>query len=135
MHVPLHVIQRARTCHLGNLAPSSGDSTRRSCSFGKMPALQIYGRRWHTTTDMIPVPAIAGVVFHGAWVIAFAGLIGGFHEWRGCRGEGVHYIVTTAGLLGVFAFAFVAETALTFLGFQGETPSASLQWRSEDCDG
>ena len=85
-----------------------------------MPALRMYGRRWHTTTDMVPVPSLAGVVFHGAWVIIFGSLVGHFHVWETCSGDGLHYIIVTAGLFGVFAYSFVAEAALTVLGCRGD---------------
>lgn len=86
-----------------------------------MPALRMYGRRWHTTTDMVPVPSLAGVVFHGAWVIIFGSLVGLFHVWETCTGDGLHYIIVTAGLFGVFAYSFIAEVALTVLGCRGKS--------------
>lgn len=84
-----------------------------------MPALKIYGRRWHTTTDMVPVPCILGSVFHGAWVIIFIALVRHYHIWGECAGSGKHYVVTTAGLMAVFVLCFAGELALAILGVQG----------------
>ena len=84
-----------------------------------MPALKIYGRRWHTTTDMVPVPCILGSVFHGAWVVIFICLVRHYHIWGECMGDGKHYVVTTAGLMAVFVLCFVGELVLAILGVQG----------------
>lgn len=84
-----------------------------------MPALRIYGRRWHTCTDMVPVPSILGLLFHGAWIVVFCTLISVTDEWKACQGEGIHYIVTTGGLVAVFVFSFVAEVLLTGIGCRG----------------
>ena len=84
-----------------------------------MPALKIYGRRWHTTTDMVPVPCILGSVFHGAWVVIFIVLVRHYHIWVSCLGEGKHYVVTTAGLMAVFVLCFLGELVLAILGVQG----------------
>ncbi len=84
-----------------------------------MPALKIYGRRWHTTTDMVPVPCIMGSIFHGAWVIIFIGLVRHYHIWASCIGEGTHYVVTSAGLMAVFVLCLAGEIVLAVLGCQG----------------
>ncbi len=72
------------------------------------------------------MPSLAGVFFHGAWVIIFGALDGHYRVWRTCRGEGVHYIVVTAGLFGVFAYSFIAEAALSIIGCTGESGSHTL---------
>ena len=84
-----------------------------------MPALKMYGRRWHTTTDMVPVPCILGSVFHGAWVVIFICLVRHYHIWGECAGSGRHYVVTTAGLMAVFVLCLVGELVLAILGVQG----------------
>ena len=66
------------------------------------------------------MPSLAGVIFHGAWVIIFGALDGHYRVWQTCSGEGIHYIVVTAGLFGVFAYSFIAEAALSILGCRGE---------------
>lgn len=91
-----------------------------------MPALKIYGRRWHTTTDMVPVPCIMGSIFHGAWVIIFIGLVRHYHIWASCIGDGTHYVVTSAGLMAVFVLCLAGELVLAVLGCQG----ASIQCKS-----
>ena len=68
---------------------------------------------------MVPVPCILGSIFHGAWIIVFIGLGRHFHIWASCVGEGTHYVVTTAGLMSVFALCLVGELLLAILGCQG----------------
>ena len=99
-----------------------------------MPALKIYGRRWHTTTDMVPVPCILGSVFHGAWVVIFICLVRHYHIWGECAGDGKHYVVTTAGLMAVFVLCFVGELVLAVLGVQGLYIPRTEQVQLCDCD-
>ena len=65
------------------------------------------------------MPCILGSIFHGAWIIVFIGLGQHFHIWASCVGEGTHYVVTTAGLMSVFALCLVGELVLAILGCQG----------------
>ncbi len=51
--------------------------------------------------------------------MVFVSLVEVTHVWETCRGPGVHYIVTTAGLLAVFVVSFVAEVLLTTIGCRG----------------
>lgn len=32
-----------------------------------MPAIRVYGRKWHVSTDDMPMPAFVGVAWHGSW--------------------------------------------------------------------
>ena len=74
---------------------------------------------------MVPVPSILGVLFHGVWIVVFCTLISISDEWKACQGEGVHYIVTTGGLVAVFVLSFVAEVLLTGIGCRGAPFPAS----------
>ncbi|KAK9829311.1 hypothetical protein WJX72_005111 [[Myrmecia] bisecta] len=84
-----------------------------------MPALRIYGRRWHIATDVVPLPAACGAAFHFLWAIIFGALIGHYHMWKSCSGPGKEYIAATAGLMAVFVISFFAEVAMTWIGLQG----------------
>ena len=80
---------------------------------------------------MVPVPCILGSVFHGVWVIVFIGLVRHYRIWVSCEGSGIHYVVTTAGLMAVFVLCLAGELALAYLGTQGL--SAGCWRRAEVC--
>lgn len=37
---------------------------------GAMPALRVFGRRWHIASDDLPLPAAVLAVFHFVWAVS-----------------------------------------------------------------
>ncbi|KAK9811146.1 hypothetical protein WJX73_006499 [Symbiochloris irregularis] len=85
-----------------------------------MPALVLYGRRFHAALDTIPFPAVFAAVVHAVWIVLFGWLISVYHILTTpCKGQGVHYKVVSGGLLSLYVLCFLAEAGLTVLGLRG----------------
>ena len=86
-----------------------------------MPAIKLYGRRWHFGTDVIPLPAALAFTFHFSWVIIL--LVGALAsgEWPShCESwQGVQYIILFAAYFGSFAVASVNDALLFYHGVKG----------------
>ena len=57
------------------------------------------------------------------YLAVYAAAIARLNVWTPCKGDGVHYIVTTAGLISVFALSVILQAGIVFYGLQGEAPS------------
>ncbi len=84
-----------------------------------MPALVLCGRRWHTTTDMVCIPAGMGAFFHGIWVIIVAVESAHFQAWRVCPGSGPLFEIALGGLLAVFVLSTVNQVVMTVVSLRG----------------
>ena len=86
-----------------------------------MPALKIYGRRWHMASDMMPIPALAALVIHTIWIIIFGPIVGAYHVFgdRNCHRPGVQYQAVCGGFLAIYAVSWVFELALFVVGCRG----------------
>ena len=87
-----------------------------------MPALKIYGRRWHMASDMMPIPAICGLFIHTIWLIVFAPLVAHYDvltPGRACGRPGIQYKATCAGFLAIYAASWLGELALFIVGCRG----------------
>jgi len=84
-----------------------------------MPALVLCGRRWHTTTDMVCIPAGMGAFFHGIWVIIVAVESAHFQAWRVCPGSGPLFEIALGGLLAVFILSTLNQVVMTVVSLRG----------------
>ncbi len=87
-----------------------------------MPALKIYGRRWHMATDMMPIPALFAIVIHTIWIIIFGPLVGAYHVFspdRKCHTTGREYQAICGGFLAIYAVSWIFEVALFYVGCRG----------------
>ena len=64
-----------------------------------MPAVRLWGRRWHFATDIIAVPAGLSALFHAGWVVVLLVGAAATGAWPGvCGGAGGrHYVALFAG--------------------------------------
>lgn len=92
-----------------------------------MPAISLYGRRWHFSTDVIPVPAFIGACYCLAWalVMLLGAAISG--QWpEHCQShEGVQYVVLFASMFSSFVLLVVVQALLIWQGLQGEGRAAA----------
>lgn len=87
-----------------------------------MPAVRLWGRRWHFSTDIIPIPAAINGAFHFVWIcVLLFGAIGS-GEWpSGCNSAtGRQYVALFAGLFGAFVLNLVIDVLLYIHGMKGE---------------
>lgn len=86
-----------------------------------MPALKIYGRRWHMASDMMPLPALAALLIHTIWIIIFGPIVQAYQVFpdRACSRPGVHYQAVCGGFLAIYAVSWVFELALFIVGCRG----------------
>lgn len=86
-----------------------------------MPALKIYGRRWHMASDMMPIPALAALLIHTIWIIIFGPIVGAYHVFgdRTCHTPGVQFQAVCGGFLAIYAVSWVFELALFIVGCRG----------------
>lgn len=86
-----------------------------------MPAVRLWGRRWHFSSDVVPIPAAVCGVFHAIWVLFL--LIGAIAtgEWPSdCQtATGRQYMAVFAGLFASFVFNLVLEVLLFIHGMRG----------------
>ena len=38
-----------------------------------MPAIVVFGRRWHLAADDLPIPSVLGAIWHAFWLIVISG--------------------------------------------------------------
>ena len=86
-----------------------------------MPALKIYGRRWHMASDMMPLPALAALLIHTIWIIIFGPIVRAYHVFpdRQCSRPGVQYQAVCGGFLAIYGVSWVFELALFAVGCRG----------------
>ena len=86
-----------------------------------MPALKIYGRRWHMATDMIPLPALSALIIHTLWIIIFGPVVQAYNVFpdRPCVRPGVQYQAVCGGFLAIYGLSWVFELALFIVGCRG----------------
>lgn len=87
-----------------------------------MPALKIYGRRWHMATDMMPIPALFAIVIHTIWIILFGPLVGAYHVFSPdlkCHTTGREYQAICGGFLAIYSISWIFEVALFYVGCRG----------------
>ena len=53
------------------------------------------------------------------YLAVYSTAIAHLNVWTPCKGDGVHYIVTTAGLISVFALCVILQAGIIFYGLQG----------------
>lgn len=87
-----------------------------------MPALKIYGRRWHMASDMMPLPALAAWLIHTVWIIIFGPIVQAYNVFpdRSCGRPGVQYQAVCGGFLAIYAVSWVFELALFIVGCRGK---------------
>jgi hypothetical protein len=92
-----------------------------------MPSVQLYGRRWHFSTDIVAVPAALSGLFHASWILILLVWAGAKGAWPGrcASGDGVQYAVVLGGLLGSFAANLVLDALLVWHSLQGAPFEAS----------
>ncbi|KAL4421634.1 hypothetical protein ABPG75_010925 [Micractinium tetrahymenae] len=86
-----------------------------------MPAITLYARRWHFSSDIVAVPALLSAFFHAAWILILLVYAGATHSWpRACAtDDGVAYVAVFSGLLFCYALNLVIDLALTFHSLRG----------------
>lgn len=86
-----------------------------------MPALRLFGRRWHVAADDLPPFALAGFGFHFVFAAFLAAALG--LETTHCQLESwVHLQSYMAALLGVDTLQTAAMGGLIYIGMQGTCP-------------
>lgn len=87
-----------------------------------MPALKIYGRRWHMASDMMPLPALAALLIHTVWIIIFGPIVQAYNVFpdRSCGRPGVQYQAVCGGFLAIYAVSWAFELALFIVGCRGK---------------
>uniref|UniRef100_A0A1D1ZLV4 sn-1-specific diacylglycerol lipase n=2 Tax=Auxenochlorella protothecoides TaxID=3075 RepID=A0A1D1ZLV4_AUXPR len=86
-----------------------------------MPAVRLWGRRWHFSTDIVPIPAAINGAFHFVWIcVLLFGAIGS-GEWpSGCNSAtGRQYVALFAGLFGAFVLNLIIDVLLYIHGMKG----------------
>lgn len=94
-----------------------------------MPAIRLYGRRWHFSSDVVPLPALLGATYHLAWALVMVIGVLASDQWpRHCESsEGVQYVVLFAAFFASCLALVVVEVLLAYHGLQGglkEVPTA-----------
>ena len=93
-----------------------------------MPAITLYGRRWHFSSDIVPLPAFLGACYHLTWVLimVLGAAISG--QWpHTCESaEGRHYVTLFIAYFSSFVASFIVELMLTYHGMQGRDHSKVL---------
>lgn len=86
-----------------------------------MPAIILYGRRWHFSSDIVPVPAGLFCFYHASWVIILLVSAGVTDSWpRSCSSsEGQHYIALFILFFAACLVAIPIEAGLFYWGMQG----------------
>lgn len=86
-----------------------------------MPAITLYGRRWHFSSDVVPLPALLGALYHGAWILILVLFAAIGHRWpHNCESwEGRQYTVLFATFFGSFIASFLVELLLVYHGSKG----------------
>lgn len=89
--------------------------------------MQLWGRRWHFSTDIVAVPALMSAFFHVAWIVILLTWAGVTGAWPGrCSSSGgVQYLVLGGGLLGSFAVNLAVDVLLVYHSLQGAPFEAS----------
>ncbi|KAK9805494.1 hypothetical protein WJX72_001323 [[Myrmecia] bisecta] len=93
-----------------------------------MPALCLFGRRFHIATDDIPVLAVVPALFHTGWSIGLSILWGVLGRPKGCHAS-PGYEVALAGLLASFVLSAVVQWAMVWEGLKGSIFETSKRWR------
>ncbi|GAB4816776.1 hypothetical protein N2152v2_003822 [Parachlorella kessleri] len=83
-----------------------------------MPALKVFGRRWHIASDDLPLPAAALSLFHLVWVALLIVWFVTIHGPSHCQ-EAWEYDLVVGGLLGTFLLSFCLELWITREALQG----------------
>jgi hypothetical protein len=87
-----------------------------------MPPIVLYGAKWHFSSDIVPLPAFLGAIYHGAWVLAM--VIGASVSGRwphGCdSGAGRQWLAVFALVLAANAACFILNIDLAIMGIRGD---------------
>ena len=83
-----------------------------------MPALRLFGRRFHIATDDVPWLAFIPALFHTAWAIGLSILWGTLGRPKNCH-FGVGYVVDLAGLLAAFVLSAAVQLWMVWDGLKG----------------
>ena len=96
-----------------------------------MPAIKLYGRRWHFGSDIIPLPAAIAFTYHFSWAaILLVGAIA-TGQWPGpCDNwEGMQYAIIFGAFFGSFEIAVVIDALLFYHGLKGAPfQESQRQW-------
>lgn len=86
-----------------------------------MPAIKLYGRRWHFGTDIIPLPAALAFTFHFSWVVIMLVGAAATGQWPShCESwEGVSYTILFGLYFGSFAIACIIDALLFYHAVKG----------------
>ena len=87
-----------------------------------MPAVSLYGRRWHFSTDIMPLPAALAAAYHLPWVLILVIGPAASGRWPGrCESwQGAAYVALFALMLAAFAAGLVVDVLLFLNGLKGE---------------
>lgn len=89
---------------------------------GAMPAVRLWGRRWHFSSDVVPIPAAICGLFHAIWIsfLLFGAIATG--DWPSdCESRtGKQYMAVFIGLFGSFVISLVLEVLLFVHGLRGK---------------
>ena len=87
-----------------------------------MPAAHLFGRRWHFSTDVIPLPASLAFLYHFGWATVLLVGAAATDEWFGSNRpctEGVHYAIMFTIFFATFTVAAVIDALLFYHGVKG----------------
>ncbi len=87
-----------------------------------MPAVRLYGRRWHFSSDILPLPACLAGLYNISWVVTLLVGAAASEEWPGrCESwQGAAYVEVFALFLAGFGAGLAVDAALLYYGLQGE---------------
>ena len=94
-----------------------------------MPAITLYGRRWHFSSDVIPLPAALGAAYSLTWALLLVLLPAAGGDWpHHCEShEGVQYVVLFAAMFASFVALLAVELLLCWHGSKGERGAGRQQ--------
>ena len=86
-----------------------------------MPTTKLWGRSWHFSTDILPLPAALAAAFHGPWLVILivAPAVTGSWPTTCDSWQGVQYAIVFAAFLAAMAVALVIDVLLFYHGLQG----------------
>lgn len=93
-----------------------------SQTWNLMPATRLYGRRWHFSSDIIPLPASIAALYYGLWsilIITLASATGCWPKSPCASWQGLQYVIFFSVMLGSFIIACAIDVMLVYHGLKG----------------
>jgi hypothetical protein len=89
-----------------------------------MPAVRLWGRRWHFSSDILPLPACLAATYHLSWLLILLVGAGASGQWPGhCQSwEGKAYVALFVLNLAGFVGGLAVDALLLYHSLQGERP-------------